>query len=256
MMYSIDDFDTIEQNRTSRASDFSSGTEVDQMARTLLVSTANLELIKEEIETDSDLAQHVDDEHKFQHSLAHSSVHGFYSVYRSVKHHSYNSTYRDIRYLYESWLILKGLNQRKQEAGQLWKTHRVQAQSLVGGIEENPTFDFESVDELGKIRDSERDKLYNKYDSMREVVNYISQRAAHPLRIDGSYLEGHSAKGQKYEQMYFSLALLYAITMEYEVTFEGTPIHSHIDGYTDEIAEQVKETMPNMVPAFLDPYLD
>lgn len=225
------------------------------MARTLLVATSNLELLKEEIETTEELGMEVDPNQKFQHCLVHSAVHGLYSVYWSLKYHCYNSGYRDIRYLFETYLILRGLNQRMDEAGAIWKTHEIEAETLVGGIEENPTFDFESVEELASICDSEMDKLYDKYPSFRDAQNYMSERAAHPLRIDGSYLEGVEVGGQKFEQLYISLALLYGIAKEYVLTFEETAIQERISDHVDQIEDQVLAEMPTEVPAFLEPYL-
>lgn len=256
MPHPASEFPKLESDLTANADDFSSSTNVDIMARSLLVATENLKEIKEDIETTEALADHVGDQHKFQHTLVHSAVSAFQSLFYSLKYHLYNSGYRDIRYLFESYLLLRGLNIRKDEAEDLWRTYRIQAQSIVGGTKQMVTFPFDHIDELGSIRDSERDKLYEEFDEFRTVFNYISNRAAHPLRHEGSYLEGENNKGEKEQQLVISLSILVAITAEFLETWEGTPIESHISNDIETIMEQALDPLPRKVPVFLDPYLD
>lgn len=47
--------------------------------------------MKEKIETTPELAECIEDRHKFQHNLTHISAHTLYSIYQSVK----NDFYRD-----------------------------------------------------------------------------------------------------------------------------------------------------------------
>lgn len=255
MMYSIEDFSKIESLKETGATDFDSNSRGDVMARTLVVSASNLELVKEEIETTEGLAEHLKDEHRFQHSLTHTSTYTCYSIFQSVKYHSYNSAYRDIRFLIECWWILRGLNREKATAGDLWSTYREEIKSQ-NVTDDTANFDYDTVDELGRLRDSEQDKLYDKHPSMREVVNYINERAAHPLRIDGSYLEGTPESGQQFEQVYVTLSVLYAITNEYQRSLEGTDLEKYTSDYFETILTQIKKAMPERVPVFLSPYLN
>lgn len=254
-MYTLEDFETIEEYRESKSTNFDSNTRKDVMAQILLVSSSNLESVKEEIESTPELAEHLEDRHKFQHNLTHTAVYTFFSIFQSLKHHSYNSAYRDIRFLVETWWILRGLNERKDEAGELWDTYRTEIKSF-GEDEPLPNLDSTAVERLGRIRDSERDKLYNDHSYMRVIMNYISERAAHPIKMDGSYLEGTEKSDQQYEQLYLSLSLLFVVAKEYEKSLEDTELEAYISENIETILEQLKKAMPKEVPVFLTPYIE
>jgi hypothetical protein len=251
MLYNLDDYERIIELRDERAAEFESQ-RVHSMLEVFLVSTSNLELLEEKVgETEGVL----EDRHKFQHILFQNSVYSFFAAYTSTNHYLYKSAYRDVRYVFEAFLIIKGLNNRLDEAEQLWKTHRIEVKSLVGGVEENPFFDFEYIDELGSIQQSERDQLYNEHPKVKKFKEQIDVKAAHPRRIQDSYMEGLPAPGPGYELLFFSLSFQLAILREYKKTLRDANAEKEILNYVDEIGEQILGSLDTF-PAFLEEYLD
>jgi hypothetical protein len=251
MLYEIVDYKQIVALREERTGDFESQ-RVEMMIETLLVSTSNLELIEEKVGETEGL---IEDRHKFQHIMFQNSIHSFFALYTSTNQYLYKSAYRDLRYIFEAFLIVKGLNNRLDEAEELWKTHRTEVKSLVGGVEENPFFDFKYIHELGTIKQSERDQLYDDYPKLKEIKKHLDVKAAHPLRIQDSYMEGIPASGPAYSLAFFSLSFQLAILREYKKTLQDANADGELLKQVDEVGEQILDSLESF-PAFLEEYLD
>ena len=92
-----------------------------KLARTFLVATYNLGVLKQSLEVKPELGEHVQAKHKFQHLLTHTSIQAFYAQYRVLKHHRYLASYRQLRYIYQSHLTIQGLNEEKEVAAEEWQ---------------------------------------------------------------------------------------------------------------------------------------
>jgi hypothetical protein len=155
----------------------------------------------------------------------------------------------------EIWWVLRGLNRDSTDSEEMWSGLKSELNSLENS-ETLSGADFETVDKLGSLKDSEQDKLYNEYPSAREAFNYLNERAAHPLRLDGSYLEGAKQYGQQFEQVWLSLCLLFVITKEYENAFRETELESYVLEYTEMITNEIKIVLPTSVPIFVSSYFE
>ncbi len=92
-------------------------------------------------------------------------------------------------------LILKGLNNDQERAEQLWKTYKIQLETLVDSYSYETTFPFEYIDEFGKIKQSEKDNLESNYPSIEIIYQHLSQLANHPLRIEGIAMDNIHSPG-------------------------------------------------------------
>ncbi|WP_255193965.1 DUF5677 domain-containing protein [Natronobeatus ordinarius] len=236
--------------------DFSELNAPNAVVQSFAICTYNLRMIKQLIETEEEYAKHIEDRHKFQHKLVHRAVNSFRSTYILLSHNCYNSCYRELRHQYETYLTLKGVNTDDSErVARKWREFRVQLDALVGGTDEFPFFGFKYIDYLRSRRASGKDTLENEYKSYGEMYGYLSERAAHPFRIDGSYLDGKYNEPQMGENVYFSLFILFGVLKEYERALQDTPVPELLEEEFEMTAEQANSVFPYEVPVFLHEYL-
>jgi hypothetical protein len=182
------DYTEIENNIVSSASDFTKDCIGCKLSRLLLVHLKSLDEMMNY--TVAEHSHHIDDYRKPLHLLTILSRNTLREIYLLLKFGQYRGGYRSSRYLYEALFIMKGLNRDPDHTRKIWRTFKVQMNSLVVGPELAANFPFEYVEEFGKLKNSEKDKLEHDYPELRELYQYLSEGANHPLRIEGLQLEG------------------------------------------------------------------
>lgn len=250
-------YEEVREKLLGDVQDFSDIKVPDALVRSFAICTFNLRTIKELIETDRVYADHVEDHHRFQHALVHRAVNSFRSTYILLCHNCYNACYRELRHQYETYLTLKGLNADDPDrVARKFNEFRIQAGSVVGGKDERTHFGYEYIGYLRSRRDSGKDKLENKYRSFREIYGYLSERAVHPYRIDGLYLDGEYVENQMGENVYLSFFLLFGVLKEYEIALRDTPISDMLSEEFELIEKEALSVFPQQeFPAFLMDYL-
>jgi hypothetical protein len=247
----VSEFADVESKLVENAEDYDEEHPNGDVAQAFLVATHNLDMLKMSVEIKPELAGYVEDEHKFQHLLVHTSVQAFYAQYRLLKHHWYNASYRQLRYVYETHLLMQGLNENKATAEEKWQDWRDEAESNDDEYTAASVYDYMKY--LGSLRDRKKQELEEK--GYKEAYEFLSDTAAHPFRFDVAYTSGRYNEASEHEGFSMGLCWLYAITNEYENTFHDTPLEEFLTERIETIEQQIEPELPSSVPTILAEYL-
>lgn len=142
--------------------------------------------ISEIEEVHQELRQKYDDErHWYQQQFITRSVNSILSTYLLSQNYFHSSAYRDIRNLYETFLLLNHMNENKI------KTARIllkQDRDLKAMNVEEKKLSWERLyveDEFHKMKSAEKSKLENRHSEFSRLYDYFSNTHIHPTRIDG-----------------------------------------------------------------------
>lgn len=217
-------------------------------ARTLLVTSHNL--IEAERLFMEVLGNHTDDSQKFQHIFVRRAANALRSIYILLKYHSYDAADGRIRYLIETYLLLKGLNENKERAAEIWKENKEDVHQT-GPPDENPLYTYSETNEFDDIitnqkqtflwadRDSESDEE-SIGDIHLKFWRQISNRGSHPHTIKSALLDGRWASRKEYSTLMLSLCVAFGITAQYVRTYEGTPVEYEVLRALDQIFVDIK----------------
>jgi len=236
--------------------DFTENHESDELIRRHAVSTDKLIKLKETIEETEEYGGQLESRHKFQHALLNKVTASFRSTYILLCYNSFTSAYQDIRFQYESFATLRGLNDDTENAGRKWDEYKVQAETVNGLLHVDPsTFPYDYVEYLSSRQDSGKDKMANQSQSFKEFYDGLSESAAHPYRLEGMYLDGEYEEDNILDITRLSLSLLYGVICEYEKALEDTLVPTQLENEFKTIKQVSIGGFGQEVPAFLDDYL-
>lgn len=133
----------------------------DKLVQNFAVCTANLTKLKETIEESHEYGGQFKPHHKFQRAILNKVTNSFRATYILVYHNLFTSAYQDIRFQYESFAVLRGVNDDLTTAGEEWNKYEIEAKTVHELGVDPSTFPFDYVDYLGSRRQSGKDKLAN-----------------------------------------------------------------------------------------------
>ena len=128
-------------------------------ARTLLITTVELRQVQSNVR--ENYPEEANSGRAYQDILINKGVNSLFALYRVLKHQLYDAAYREVRYLFESYLVVKGLNRDQEKAARIMNRQLVEIDELDPDLSERERamYNYESVEDLHDILSEEKDFL-------------------------------------------------------------------------------------------------
>lgn len=232
-------------------------------AQILLTTSYNL-LEAEELFLNQ-LGNHTDDARKFQHIFVRRGANALRAIYILLKYHSYDAADSRIRYLFEVYLLLKGLNEDREKSAKIWNENKKDVHKT-GTPDENPLYTYKETNELSNIIDTQKKSFLwagrdnnSDQDSMGDIHlklwRQISNRGSHPHTIQSARLDGEWHSRKEFSVLMLALSLAFGITAQYVRTYDDTSIKYDVLEVLDYIFVEIKLVFRSngvTLPIFLD----
>jgi len=167
-------------------------------------------------------SSYIDSRHEFQDIFVIKGVNALESLYISVKHRRYDSAYRDVRYLLETYLLVKHLNEHKIKASQIHSQQMAEVREEVEDMSLLSRHRVISVDRFYEMIREEKQN-YKEFDDELQTFDFLSNRSAHPHRIVGARLDGKHVDDEEKQVLEWGLDLLIGLCSEYTKLYADTP---------------------------------
>jgi len=186
----------------------------------LLISIYEVEEIHEKYKP-----LHTDARHWPQQQFITRSIDDILSTFSLMKNHFYSSAYRDVRSLFETYLLLNYMNDHKIETATVYKKQERNLQNREDGwhnedgLSEMSWEELYIEDKFHEMRREEKNRLEDKYDDFKQLYNYFSNRHIHPARLDGVNIQREYSAEEERQltdwQLDFTLGLVYQMIKLY-----------------------------------------
>ncbi|WEL23669.1 hypothetical protein [Candidatus Nanohalovita haloferacivicina] len=193
------------------------------------------------------------DHHK--HIFLHytSSVINLEEGYINTKYCNYKSFKRTLRYLYESYLVLEGLNEDRAESKDMMKEWKQEVKELNEeglSTEDRMKEELSIVDKLHKIRGNKKGEMKKKNKRYGDFYNLSSNYASHPVRLGASMSDRTPDEDKELNQVVHLIWLGYGTIQKLENAFEGTDVKEYIEEETGGIKKEIEDL--GKTPEFID----
>lgn len=248
----FDDYESLHREITSRYS-LDDGCPGCRITKRVLMSSKDLEEVL--IRLQENHPDIIDGQSSLATTITKLGTNALEDIYVSLIYQQYISGYRSVRYLYEVYLVLKGVNHNPDWAVDIWKTFEIEIESLVGNPTDWPLFPYEHIEELGRLRDSEKDLMKNDFEKMDDLYNRLSKQANHPLRMEKAYTQGNHSPALERDIGGFGLWLFVGLVSEYYRAFGEDEFPPEYEGALNKHCQAVAD-IHGEVPRFLFDYFD
>jgi len=250
-MFSEERFREIEEELLSRAEWYDDSHPNVEKARTLLIATTELRRIQNLVR--ENYPEEANSGRAYQDIFINKGVNSLFALHQVLKHRLYDAAYREIRYLFESYWVVKGLNRDQEEAARILNRQLEEIGELDPDLSEveRTMYEYESVDELHDILSDEKTRLKDSDPAYGRIYNFMSNRSTHPVRIEGSLLDGKGDLLEEEQCLRLGLVLLFGLMKELRKTYQGTSAEEKIVMESQPSIKQIEEVMPEEIPTFL-----
>lgn len=250
MTYSEERYREVENALDIGSRDFGGTHENDKLARTLLITTRELKRIHGEFK--QEYGDEAGERHVCQDTFFVKGIHSLYALHRLVKHHRYDAAHREVRYLFETSFLLRGLNGDKDEAADIYCEYREELRELgdVDAMEQAP-HDFHATDRLHGVWRGVYDACEEVWPDVKRFYNYFSNRSSHPVRMTGAALDGSWNEEEEEQLLTLGLYMQYGLAREFLKTYNDTYAGPFIKRESQPIVERFDEVLGKDVPVFL-----
>ncbi|WP_336336871.1 hypothetical protein [Haloarcula brevis] len=250
-MHSEERFHEIEQKLLEESEEYDNSHPNGQLGRTLLTTAEVLARVQQKVHRN--IYDEIDEQHQYQDIFFSKGVNALFALYRLVKHNQYDAAYREVRYLFESYLVIKGLNRDKNEAARILKRQKEEIQNIDAdkGQVERVLHEYESVDDLHDILSDEKSKLKDMDPTYGKIYNFLSNRSTHPVRIEGASLDGDRSDVEETQLLKWGILLGFGLAQQFLVTYYETSAKDLIMKETEPTIEHIEAVIPEGVPTFL-----
>jgi len=249
-MYSAERYRAVEEALQSDSCDFNDEGRNDELARTLLITAYELQRIHSEFKYE--YGDEAEERHQYQDTFFVKGTHSLYALHRLVKHYRYDASYREVRYLFETYFTVRGLNRDKEQAEEIVEEYLDEKESLdddLGRVEE-ALHEFDAVDELHRIRRDEMDRAADVSD-VKRMYGFFSNRSSHPVRLIAAGLDGSRHEELEEQLLTWGLYLSYGLCRELLKTYNDTRGGPFIKRESQPIVRRFDEILGKDVPTFL-----
>lgn len=248
-MWYRSDYEELYALHQEAAEDYTGENPNSKLAQTFLAATHNLHDFRQRaIRAFGDV---VEDKHKMQITYLHRGVDALFSLFWLIRHHQYTAAYGRVRFLLETYLVVRYFNENKQRAGKKW-------QEKLNDYKQGEYGRYES-DPLTKYFDGVRRNLLSdfddKYDWFDEIMGQLSDMGAHPQSIHSMYNDSKFNAETEKDLFQFGAIFDFGMAAQYVRTFEDTPYDSLVRDELDLIFVQVMMQCPHL-PVFLEDDLE
>lgn len=250
-MHSEERFHEIEQELITESEEYDNSHPNGQLGRTLLTAAEVLACVQQKVHRNH--YDEIDEHHQYQDIFYSKGVNALFALYRLLKHHQYDAAYREVRYLFESYLIIKGLNRNQNEAARILKRQKEEIQNLdpdMGQVE-RVIHEYESVDELHDILSEEKSKLKEMDAVYGDIYNFLSNRSTHPVRIEGASLDGERREVEETQLLKWGIVLAFGLAQQFLETYYETSAKDLILQEMEPTIDHIEAVIPEGVPTFL-----
>lgn len=250
MTYSEERYREVEKALDIASRDFDDAHENDELARTLVITTRELERIHGEFK--QEYGDETGERHVFQDTFFVKAIQSLYALHHLVKHHRYDAAHREVRYLFETSFLLRGLNGDKDNAANIYCEYREELRKL-GDVDamERALHDFHATDRLHGVWRGEYDACEVVWPDVKRFYNYLSNRSSHPVRMIGAELDGSWNEEEEEQLLTLGLYMQYGLTRELLKTYNDTSAGPFIKHESQPIVERFDEVLGKDVPVFL-----
>jgi len=250
-MYTEEWFREIEEDLLSMAEWYDESHPNGERARTLLITTVELRRIQSSVW--ENYPEEATAARAYQDIFINKGVNSLFALHQVLKHHLYDAAYREVRYLFESYLVVKGLNRDQEEAAQILNRQLKEIDELDTDLSERERamYDYESVEELHGILADEKDLLKKSDPIYGEIYDFLSNRSTHPVRIEGSMLDVTEGQKEEDEMLKWGILLAFGLVKELRKTYQETSAEDMIVRKSQPLIGQIEAVMPEDVPTFL-----
>lgn len=250
MTYSEERYREIEDDSRDSSRDFGGTHENDELARTLHITTRELERIHGEFK--QRYGDEAGERHVCQDTFFVKGIHTLYSLHRLVKHHRYDAAHREVRYLFETFFLLRGLNGDKDESADIYREYREELRELGDADEmERALNEFHATERLFGVWRREYDACEEVWPEVKQFYNYFSNRSTHPVRMIGAAMDGRWSEVLERRLLTLGLYMQYGLTRELLKTYRETSAESFIRRESQPIVNRFDEVLGKDVPTFL-----
>lgn len=250
-MHSQERFDDIEEQLLADSEVYNDSHPNSQLGRTLLTTAEVLARVQQSVHQNH--YDEINERHQYQDIFFSKGVNALHALFRLVKHHQYDAAYREVRYLFESYLVIKGLNRDQTEAARILNQQKEEIQNLdpdIGQMEK-ALHEYESVEDLHDILSDEKSNLKEMDPTYGKIYNFLSNRSSHPVRIEGASLDGERSAVEETQQLKWGIILAFGLAQQFLVTYYETSAKDLILQETEPTIDHIEAVIPEGVPTFL-----
>jgi len=216
-------------------------------AQVILTSVAEIETVHNELQADYD-----DDRHWFQQQFITKSLNGILSSFLSTRNQFYDSAYRDVRSLFEAFLLLNYMNENKIETAKVF--HKQERDLLEMDLPDGKLSwtELHSEDKLHDMIRKERKRLEDLEGDYGQLYNYLSNARVHPTRTDGVALDRQYVAEEERQLFHWQLDLTLGLILQLLKLYSDTPAFSRIKDLFVPVIENIVEELGHEHQPFLD----
>lgn len=136
--------------------------------------------------------RHDDGRHWPQQTLLTRSIDDLLAAFLLTHNAFYSSAFRDIRSLFETYLLLNYMNDHKIETAMVYRKQdrRLKERYLTATEMQQLTWDeLYMVNEFHRMRRNEKERLEEQHSEFKQLYNFLSNRHVHPTRFEGIDLQ-------------------------------------------------------------------
>jgi len=249
-MYTEERYREIEDSFGSSSRNYDGSHPNDEMAQALLITTQELNRIH--IKFKQEYGDEASERHQYQDMFFIKGLHALYSLHRLVKRYRYDAAYREVRFLFETYFCVRGLNRDKENAADIYRDYREEKKSI-GDVDvmELALHEFDATERLFGVWRQEYDKCEEVWPEVKQFYNYVSNRSTHPVRMIGAGMDGEWDETSEEQLLTLGLYLEYGLTRELLKTYQDTTAESFIKRESQPIVRRFDEVLGKDVPTFL-----
>jgi hypothetical protein len=218
--------------------------------RTLLIS---VESIKQAIDyAGIQAGDYTTDKERLQYLLSRKSVHHLEACFILIQNQLYNPSRSQIRFLFELYLLLRGLNRNKEQAAKIYQDTVTQLRDI--GEEPFTGTRLATINPFHDIITSERDKIGDlEYDVL---WLHTSNAAVHPYSIESAELDNEYDEDLERTLLNIANALAFGIAAKLIKTWEETPMYRKLFEQLDPMIVRIRLASIGALPRLFNEDLD
>lgn len=206
--------------------------------------------------------EYTTDAERLQYLTTRKAVHHFDACFSLIRNSLYNPVHGQLRFLLETYLLLRALNKNRDRASDIWKELRVQLSSMYISREELPIMDYDLIRGMRFVTiDAFQDLIKEERDSLTKVEEDLlwmhpSISSIHPYSLEG--VEIDNEYNEEIEGNFIDMvnAFAFGVASQFIKTWEGTPVYWDAVELLDPLIVRVRLATDGAPPALFDEDLD
>jgi hypothetical protein len=244
MWYSSDYHGVLDLHQDA-AEDYTGSDLNDYLGQTLLVSAQNLhDFYQQALYVYGEVLK---DRHTMQFIYLKRGVDALFASFWLIRHHQYTAAYGRVRFLLETYLVVRELNRDKKDSARKMREKSDELEERDG--------DIGRTDPLTEYFDGRRRNLMSQfekdYDWFDAVMGDLSDIGAHPQGIRSMWHDSRYSSALERDTLQFALVLAFGIAAQFIRLFEDTELDSTVHSELDPIFIQIMLVNPEL-PKFLE----